>query len=309
MIQKDRYCSLSIGPEADGLRLDVFLAQSFSRSRASVHRRLAGQVLDAFGVALKWSHRVKHRQTIRVKKLCTPEPCVKVSYKILFEDEWILAVDKGPGAPVHPSRSWKNHTILSHLIKDTGQQNLKPVHRLDRDTSGVLVFAKTAAAVRALMDQFRTGKVQKRYLAIIEGSRIESRFTVDAPIGKDSDFPISCRMRIDRISGLKSITKFEVISCGNRKTLLSARPVTGRQHQIRVHLAHLQRPIIGDKLYRDNGKPYLAMLQDRLTGQDIERLGHTRQALHAASIHFTHPDTGREMLFEAPFPEDLKNLM
>lgn len=306
---RTRYSTVTIGPEDDGIRLDVFLARKFMRSRSSVHKRLKGQVLNTGGKTLKWSHHLKYMESIRIGKLEVPEPLVEVRFCILYQDECILVVDKGPGAPVHPSRSWRERTILSHLIKQTHNYNLKPVHRLDRETSGVLIFAKTAAAANNLMNQFRRRTISKRYLAIINGKPSFESYTVDAPLSKDCDFPISCRMRVDPLQGLPSTTELETILHHQGKTLLVVVPKTGRQHQIRVHLAHLGYPVLGDKLYREQGEPYLKLIRDNLDNNDLERLGHYRQALHAESIGFIHPTTNTDMLIRAPLPEDLQKLL
>jgi len=264
-------------------------------------------VLTEEGRKLKWSHRLKAGEIIQVPSREHPEPQVEVAYRILHQDDWILAVDKGPGAPVHPVRSFRTRTVLTRLREDLKEPGLKPAHRLDRETSGVLVFARKKRALTALMNQFRDGRVSKRYLAIVRGVPDFDKQTVDLPLGRDPDFPVRCRMRAG--SGRPAQTEFVVLQRLEGRALVSAVPHTGRQHQIRVHLAALGHPVLGDKLYQEEGRPYLAMIGDRLDRETIERLGHHRHALHAESLQIQHPATGKQLRIRADLPEDLESLL
>jgi 23S rRNA pseudouridine1911/1915/1917 synthase len=259
------------------------------------------------GRKLKWSHRLKEGEVIRVPSREHPEPRVEVTYRILHEDEWILAVDKGPGAPVHPVRSFRTRTVLTRLREDLKEPGLKPAHRLDRETSGVLLFARRKRALTRLMNQFKNGRVSKKYLAIVRGNPDFDRKMVELPLGRDPEFPIRCRMRPG--SGRPAQTGFTVLERQKDRALISAVPRTGRQHQIRVHLAALGHPVLGDKLYQEGGKPYLAMIGDRLDDEAIKRLGHHRHALHAESLEIEHPRTGERLRIHAELPEDLKGLL
>jgi 23S rRNA pseudouridine1911/1915/1917 synthase len=296
-----------VGNQDAGERLDVFLARKFSRSRSELRSKLAGDVLSEDGRKLKWSHRLKEGEVIRVPSREHPEPQVEVTYRILHEDDWILVVDKGPGAPVHPVRTFRTRTLLTRLRADLDESGLKPAHRLDRETSGVLVFARKKPALTALMKQFKDGLVSKKYLAIVRGSPGFDQKTVDLPLGRDPDFPIRCRMRPG--SGRPAQTEFAVVQRYKDRALVSAVPRTGRQHQIRVHLAALGHPLLGDKLYQEDGKPYLAMIGDRLDDETLKRLGHHRHALHAQSLQVRHPQTGKQLRIRAGLPEDLESLL
>jgi 23S rRNA pseudouridine1911/1915/1917 synthase len=269
--------------------------------------KLAGDVLSDDGRKLKWSHRLKQGEVIRVPSREHPEPQVEVTYRILHEDEWILAVDKGPGAPVHPVRSFRTRTLLTRLRADLEEPGLKPAHRLDRETSGVLVFARKKPALTHLMNQFKNGRVSKKYLAIVRGSPDFDQKIVDMPLGSDPDFPVRCRMRPG--SGRPAQTGFTVLDRQKDRALVSAIPRTGRQHQIRVHLAALGHPLLGDKLYQEDGKPYLAMINDTLDDETIGRLGHHRHALHAESLEIEHPQTGKRLRIHAELPKDLEGLL
>ena len=306
---ESKFTEIRISVADDGLRLDVFLSRKFNRSRSAIRNTLGGAVLSAAGRPLKWSHKLRQGELIRVKSRVVPEPEVQVTYRLLHQDPHILAVDKGAGAPVHPVRSWRSRTVLTRLREQTGDLGLKPAHRLDRETSGVLLFGRTTKALTHLMSQFKNGQVEKRYLAVVRGCPGFDRVEVDEPLARDPNFPIQCRMQVDRDRGQAAVTRFEVLDRGVDAALVSARPRTGRQHQIRVHLAHLGHPVLGDKLYQDQGRPYLAMIKDALDPETLSRLGHHRQALHAERLSLVHPGTGQEMLLQAVLPADLQTLL
>ncbi len=293
----------------EGSRLDVFLANRFGCSRTAVHQRLVGPVTDPAGQRLKWSRRLRKGDTVFIERLLRPEPEVDVSYRILAQDAWLVAVDKGPGAPVHPSRSFRTRTILTHLRAELGETDLSPAHRIDRETSGVLVFGRGSAAVAGLARQFAAGQAAKEYLAVVRGRVDPDRITLDAPLQRDPDFPIRCRMRVAASGGLAARTEVEVVARGADRSLVRARPRTGRMHQIRVHLAAAGHPLLGDKLYQDQGRAYLALIAGEL-GQDwLARLGHPRLALHAAGLRLAHPETGEPIAFAAPLADDLQSLL
>ncbi len=302
-----RYSRIQVGKQDAGERLDVFLARRFSRSRSAVRSKLEGEVLSADGRRLRWSHRLRADEVIQVPARVNPEPQVEVTYRILHRDGWLLAVDKGPGAPVHPARSFRTRTVLTRLRADLQEPGLKPAHRLDRETSGVLMFSRTRRALSALMNQFKAGRVAKKYLAVVRGSPQFDRKTLELSLGRDPDFPVRCRMRPG--SGRPAVTEFAVVRRQADRALVSAVPRTGRQHQIRVHLAALGHPVLGDKLYQEEGRPYLAMLRDALDPETIERLGHHRHALHAESLELEHPGTGENLCIRAELPEDLQGLL
>lgn len=298
-----------VGAQAEGLRLDVFLARRLGRSRTQVRNRLQGPICDQAGRVLKWSRRLRAGQVLWFPRREYPEPEVEVAAPVLHEDRWLVVVDKGAGAPVHPTRSWRTRTVLNLLRARPGGAQLRPVHRLDRETSGVLLFAHTAEVATALMKQFAQRQVRKRYLAIVRGRPAFARQVLSWPLARDGRFPVRCRMRVDPAGAQPAVTEVEVLRRGARGSLVAATPRTGRQHQIRVHLAHLGHPVLGDKLYQQDGQPYLAMIRDQLDSSALQRLGHRRQALHAACLTFRHPVTGGTLHIEAPLPRDLQDLL
>lgn len=309
MTDEDDFFVLLPRPEEAGRRLDVFLAGRFKCSRTAVTEGLSGPVLGAEQQPLKWSFKVRFGQPIRVARQRHPEPDVSVDYRILFQDEWLVAVDKGPGAPVHPTRSFRTRTILTHLRADLADDGLSPAHRLDRETSGVLVFGRTRQAISALGAQFAERRVRKRYLAVVRGAPSFEHCLAEQPLGRDDEFPIRCRMRVDLDRGQPSATEFSVLERMGNRALVSARPRTGRMHQIRVHLAAQGTPILGDKLYQFEGQAHLAQIGTGLDPEWFERLGHTRLALHAEVLEFEHPGTRKPMRLEAQLPEDLQKLL
>ncbi|HOX44212.1 MAG TPA: RluA family pseudouridine synthase [Myxococcota bacterium] len=298
-----------LGAEAHGQRLDVVLAARLGLSRSALRARFSAGVVLLDGRPGRWGERLRAGAVLRVPRLARPEPEVEVRYRLLAQDDWLVAVDKGPGAPVHPSRSFRTRTVLSKLRAELGDAALRPAHRLDRETSGVLLFGRTALAASRLGEQFARHTAQKRYLAVVRGAPAFTRRVVELPLGRDPDFPVRCRMRVDERGGQPARTELEVLARLADRALVAAVPRTGRQHQIRVHLAALGHPLLGDKLYQEGGRPYLDQIGDRLGAESLARLGHTRQALHAERLAFTHPGTGERLTLTAPLPEDLEQLL
>ncbi|HEY1392108.1 MAG TPA: RluA family pseudouridine synthase [Methylibium sp.] len=299
----ERRC-LRVDEAAHGLRLDkllVTMAGEFSRSHlqnliAQGHVRLAGQVQTTA------SRKVQLGQEVEVDLLPTEQSkafCAEaVPLAIVYEDEHLMVVDKPAGLVVHPAAGNWSGTLLNGLLHHhAGAANLPRagiVHRLDKDTSGLMVVGKTLAAVTALVREIGAREVRREYLALAHGAVADEAFSIDAPIGRD---PVS-RVRMAVLaSGKPARTDVQRIAVGEAlgqsgvpelASALRCRLHTGRTHQIRVHLAHQGHPLVGDTLYG---------------GRRL--LGLQRQALHAARLSFTHPASGRPMDFEAALPPDL----
>ncbi len=200
---------------------------------------------------------------------------------ILHQDASIIVVDKPAGLIVHRGYARERHVVMS-LVRDQIGAYVHPIHRLDRQTSGVLVFALSKEATRALSGAFERGEVQKRYLALVRGSLTESGL-IDHPVPKD-----------EGEARVPAQTEFTPIAGTDRYTLVEARPLTGRLHQIRRHFRHIDHPIVLDKKY------------GRGVFHDVARAnGLTRMALHACSLVMPHPDDGALRTFVAPLPEEL----
>jgi RluA family pseudouridine synthase len=253
--------------------------------------------------------------THSVIKLSSPATHEYWEISILFQDEYLLALDKPAGLLVSPDRYDPERPNLMKLLHD-GIAEGKPwarehnitylsnAHRLDFETSGVLLLAKTKPVLVALANAFGSGAVKKKYTALAQGEPREGPFTVDAKL---SPHPIKVNMmRVDPRRGKKSKTNFEVVEAFSKYVLIKCEPVTGRTHQIRVHLRHARLPIVGDTLY--HGRPLmLSRLKKnyRLKGGKTERPLMSRVALHAEELTVTHPVTNQPVTITAPWPKDL----
>ena len=229
-------------------------------------------------------------QEIEIK----PEP---IPLDILFEDSDVLVINKPAGLVVHPAPGHPSGTLVNAVLHHApgiainGTHRPGIVHRLDKDTSGVMVVAKTDRAMKSLVDQWQTRKVEKEYIAVVAGIIEEQEATVEAPIGRD---PANRQKMAPLRSGKDAVSHFTVLERLKDTTLTKVVIETGRTHQIRVHLAFMSKPIVGDIIYGSQKSRAIAL-----------RLGLTRQFLHASHLGFTLPD-GVEMKFTAPLAPDLE---
>lgn len=208
----------------------------------------------------------------------------------VYEDESIIIIDKPSGVLTVPGRHVADNTNLYGLLKEKYGE-IFIVHRLDKDTSGLIMFAKTADAHRNLSIQFEKGKVTKKYFAVIHGKPPAENSTIRFPLAPSKRRSMRGGMYVDPVKGKKTVTLYRLISSDGKFSKVEAEPKTGRTHQIRVHFAHLGCPVAGDKTYGNAEKPA------------AERL-----LLHSAHIEFSHPATGEKILFKRPVPEDFKIL-
>jgi 23S rRNA pseudouridine1911/1915/1917 synthase len=226
-----------------------------------------------------------------------PEPLPLV---VLYEDAALLAIDKPPGMVVHPAPGARRGTLVNALLHRLGSlagvgspERPGIVHRLDRDTSGVLLVARTAAALEALARQFRERRVEKQYVALVRGA-LAATGTIDRPIGRHPRE--RKRMSVRSRHGRPAVTRWAALERFPGLTLVRLMPETGRTHQLRVHLAAAGHPIVGDRVY--GGRPGAA-----------QAVPFPRQALHAEEIRFAHPVDGRPMTVRAPLPPDIAALL
>jgi 23S rRNA pseudouridine1911/1915/1917 synthase len=293
-----------VDPKEAGKRLDVFVAQASGLSRARVQGLIeAGDVLVA-GHPQKARYLVRAGERIGV----TVPPAVSLDLvpepfplEILFEDEQLLVLNKPAGLVVHPGAGRRTGTLVHALLAHCrdlpgigGVERPGIVHRLDRDTSGVMLVAKTDLAHHALSHQFKTRIVRKRYLALVHGELGQDAGRIEANIGRREDD--RKRMGVKRKGGREAVTTFRVLARSAGRTLLDLGLETGRTHQIRVHLAHIGHPVVGDQMY----------------GGRRERHGKgegMRQLLHAWRIGFRHPTTEGWLEFEAPIPADFRQAL
>jgi 23S rRNA pseudouridine1911/1915/1917 synthase len=296
-----------------GERLDRALHVLFpERSRSHLARLVElGHVRIGARAAVKASERVESGETIAVT-FPPPAPSgvesQNLPLKILYEDADIAVIDKPAGLVVHPAAGHPDETLVNALLFHVrglsgvgGEIRPGIVHRLDKDTSGVMIIAKHDAAHRALTEAWGTPAVRKEYLALVYGTPVQARGTVDAPIGRD---PRERKRMAVVPAGRPAVTDYEVLEQHRHVSLLRCVLRTGRTHQIRVHLKHLGHPIVGDPVY---GGPQWRGIPDKKMQRALASM--ERQALHASRLTFPHPRTGEPMTFEAEMPEDMRDVL
>lgn len=307
---------LRVPKEMAGMRLDVFVQahlKDTSRTRARAIARVAARNLD--GTHVRPNARVRAEQIIVLWRAPWDEVERPVEINVLYADEHILVVDKPAGVPVHPSARYYSNTVVKILGRRFPSPHLVLAHRLDRDTSGVLVLARSAAADRKMKAQLeaRAG-VEKSYLAITWGWPERDSFRVDLPVERDSGSRLRVAMRVAAPGhGLDASTRVEVLRRYRRAertyALVRCDLETGRQHQIRVHLRAVGCPVLGDKLYGPDPLLHMRSSDGVLTREDLERLELPRHALHAWRMSFRHPMTDVRIDAEAPLPQDMASLL
>ena len=219
-----------------------------------------------------------------------PIPLEKL-FPIIHEDDDLLVINKPAGLVCHPTKTDEYSSLISRVRLYLGKEKTSHlVNRLDRETSGITLVAKTDDAAREIRRLWENRSVDKEYLAIAHGHVREDKGLIDAPLGKDEASRVAVKDCV-RADGLPSQTEFAVVKRFARAegdfTLLRIRLLTGRKHQIRIHLAHLGHPIVGDKIYGGDEDRYLALVENRLTEEQRSRLIFANQALHAARLHFS----------------------
>ena len=292
-----------VPPALGGLRLDQALARMFpqySRNRLqawlrSGHVRVDGGVSRAPADA---SVRVAGGELIEV----LPPPAADVSMPaaqrmplaIVYEDSDLIVIDKPAGLVVHPGAGNPDRTLLNALLAHAPALRQVPragiVHRLDKDTSGLLVVAKNVSAQARLAEQLASRSVRRSYLALVHGDP-PARGAIDAPVGRDQR--VRTRMAVTR-RGKQARTSYRVLERFGSAALLECRLETGRTHQIRVHFQHIRHPLVGDPVYRRGTRHGVAF---------------SRQALHAAGLELLHPRNGKRMSWSAPLPADMAKLL
>src|SRR5215831_3498212 len=292
-----------------GWRLDRYLCEKIRR----LSRTRVQQILERSLVAdrpLKASTRVHPGLTFHLRRRAQIEPDVPQDVVELYLDPHLLVLDKPAGLPIHPTARYHHNTLVKLLERKHGPGlRADPAHRLDRETSGLLVCGRGADASRALMRAFQSGAVHKEYLAVVEGHPPDE-FTVDAPIAEGT-VEIRIAVRIDRHVGKPARTRFAVerrfVRDGASFALVRCFPETGRQHQIRIHAREAGCPLVGDKIYGPDPCYFDRFSKRCLEPEAWARLRLPRHALHAARLEFPHPVTGATMVFGSPLPPDLSD--
>ena len=297
-----------VAREHAGMRLDRFLQTRIPRiSRTRANAIVRNCAYRADGTRRRASDRVRAGEVVLIVRPPMNEPPTPQEFGVLYEDEDVLAVDKPAGLPMHPTATYHKHTLSWLLSARYGPSAPQFAHRLDRETSGVVVCGKHGKAEVALKLAFERREVKKVYLAIVRGVFEDARRVVDLPLGpKGEGLHVLMTVRED---GARAVTHVERLEVREGASLLRLSPESGRQHQLRVHLAALGTPIVGDKLYGPDGPaPFLEVIDEGPTDTLLAALGHGRQALHAHALTLPHPRTGEPLALESPLPEDLEAL-
>ena len=290
-----------VAEEMDGERLDVFVAEQVEQLSRSVVKSLIneGQVL-VNGARQKASYHLREGDEISIE---IPEPQVlelvprDIPLEIIYQDEDLAVINKPKGLVVHPAHGNWDYTMVNALlyhIKDLSGINgqIRPgiVHRLDKDTSGVMVVAKNDVAHRSLAAQIKDHSIKREYIALVHGTIKENLGTIDAPIGRSKNDRKKMAVIAD---GRPAVSNYQVLERYHNYTLVKVELLTGRTHQIRVHFAYIKHPVVGDPLY-GSGKKHFNM---------------DSQALHAPLLGFNHPRTGKYLEFTSPLPQYFQDIL
>ncbi len=284
-----------VPPEQDGMTVWAVLRNQLALSRLMIRRLKLVDGLLVNGTPVKTHHRLQSGDELRLVAAERPSTGVipePMPLDIVYEDDSLLALNKPAGLIVHPTKGEYVGTLgngVSHYLMEHGHSGrLHPVHRIDKDTSGLVLFAKHELAHLRVASAMTSGHIQRRYWALALGRLPMDRGRVDWPIGREPDH--GSKRRVDPV-GQNAVTHFQVLRRFEDYTLLDLLLDTGRTHQIRVHMAHLGYPLVGDPFY---GVPHARL---------------ARQALHARSLRIPHPQTGEPLDLVAPLPDDLQGML
>jgi len=307
--------TVQVGNSIKERRVDKYLHSRFSNySRVMIQEIIKAGAVKVNGKVVKPSFKLSPGDKIdlRVPELPSKEILPEdIPLDIIYEDDDIIVLNKQADMIVHPARSNTHGTLVNALAfySDKLSSGLGPfrpgiVHRLDRDTTGVMVVAKNDAAQWKIAKQFERRQVKKSYLAIVHGTPELTADRINAPLGIHPQVREKYAIRPE--FGKEAVTFYEVLENFRGFSLLKLMPKTGRTHQIRVHLSYIKHPIVADNMYR--GKlVYPWQLRDSEPAVEEPIIG--RVALHASTLQFKHPTTGEQVKFEAPLPEDMQNLL
>lgn len=296
----------TIQTEQVGLRLDRYLTSVLSNlSRTFSQQLIAEGSVLINGKPSKPGYNLRENDEVEVLRVTSSAPQKEVTaqdlpLRIAYEDDDLFVIDKDAGMVVHPAPGHYDDTLVNALLAHypelrRSEEDMRPgiVHRLDRDTSGLIIVAKNLHTQAALVDLMKQHQVEKRYIALVEGIVSLDKGSIDAPIGRDPRH--RQQMMITVLEGREARTHFKVMKRFARHTLLLLQLETGRTHQIRVHLKAIGHPVVGDPVY---GSGYMQ------SGINLQR-----QFLHAYQLSFTHPSTGEIIELEAPLPPDLRTIV
>lgn len=292
---------LVVAKQDEGKRVDLYISQNTEMSRVTIQRLIDNEKILVNGKRIKASYKIQENNEIIIEEEKPKEVLLEaqeIPIQVLYEDKDIIVVNKPKGIVVHPANGNLDGTLVNALMsicKDSlsgigGEIRQGIVHRLDKDTSGVLIVAKNDKAHINMSEQIKNHEVEKTYIALVRGFVKENEATIDMPIGRSTKD--RKKMAVSK-NGKNAITHFKVLERFKDYTLLEVKIETGRTHQIRVHLTEIGYPIVGDSVY-SNGKN-----EWNIQGQ----------CLHAKSLRFKHPITGKDMFIEAEMPEYFEKII
>ena len=320
MTQPARILEFVVDEQDGASRLDSFLVKHVEGySRARIQRAVGKGKARVDAQVAKCSLRLKTGQKVEFE---LPPPASDkqipedIALDIIFEDDHIAAVNKPANMVVHPAKGhWSGALTAAlsfhfrNLSTIGGATRPGIVHRLDRDTSGVILVAKTDQAHASLASQFENRTVEKEYFAVVTPAPDRDRDLIDKTIGEHPYQREKKAIRLDHKSSRHAETFYEVVERYRGFGLVKCRPKTGRTHQIRVHLAHIGCPVLCDRLYSGRSRVSLADFSGKRDSDDKGRMLLERQALHAHRIAITHPETGEPVEFSAPLPQDMEQVL
>jgi 23S rRNA pseudouridine1911/1915/1917 synthase len=297
--------------ECGGWRLDHFLKRRIGRlSRTKIQAIIGEQIFFSDGRSVRPAASVRAGETIRLRRPAPVEPPVPRSFEILYQDDSVMVIDKPAGLPMHTTAKFWRNTLVALLRERYPDEQMEVAHRIDRETSGVLLIARGRKVASFLTRAFARRAVDKTYLALVKGHPPDEG-RIDRPM-KLLDTKSHVMMGVAD-DGLPAVTTFRVVRRFAGHALCAAHPETGRQHQIRVHFQSLGHPIVGDKLYGAGEELFMRSCDQAFTPLSPELLeafdGLPRHALHAHRLTFPHPTRGEPVTVESPLPADLRDYM
>jgi len=295
-----------VPPECSGWRLDHFLKRRIGRmSRTRIQSIIGEQISFPDGRPARPSSPVRAGETILLRRPAPVEPEVPRHFDILFEDESVLVIDKPAGLPMHTTAKFWRNTLVALLRERYPDEQMEIAHRIDRETSGVLLIARNRQVASFLTRAFARRAVEKTYLALVKGHPPDEG-KIDLPLRLLDTKSRIMMGPVQDGSGLTAVTQFRVVRRLPGHAVCEARPLTGRQHQIRVHFACIGHPIVGDKLYGAGEALFMRSCDEPLTPELLACFdGLPRHALHAHRLTFPHPVGKHAVTIESPLPADI----
>jgi 23S rRNA pseudouridine1911/1915/1917 synthase len=296
---------IPVPPECAGWRLDHFLKRRIGRlSRTRIQKIIKEQISFSDGRPARPASAVRAREVILLRRPAPVEPEVPRHFEVLYEDASVLVIDKPAGLPMHTTAKFWRNTLAAVLRERYPTERMEIAHRIDRETSGVLLIARGPAVASFLTRAFARRAVDKTYLALVRGQPPDDG-VIDLPM-KLLDTPSHVMMG-PAPDGLPAVTRYRVVRRFAAHALCEARPETGRQHQIRVHLAAIGHPIVGDKLYGASEALFMRACEEGVTPELAASFDNLpRHALHAHRLTFPHPSGRGPLTVESPLPADLR---